>query len=147
MRFSETAIRGVWVIELEPIEDARGRFARIWCAREFEEHGIPFNPVQENMAASKTRGTVRGVHYQVAPALEAKLIRCTRGSMFDVAVDVRPDSPTFGQWFGTELTPETGRMLYIPEHCGHSYQTLEDNTEMQYMASAPYTPSAARGVR
>src|SRR5262245_57274145 len=115
MRFSETPIRGVMVIDIEPVEDARGRFARIWCVREFEQHGIVFTPVQENMALSRTKGTVRGVHYQVAPVLEAKLIRCTRGIMLDVAVDLRPDSATFGQWFGTELNAETGRMLFIPE--------------------------------
>jgi dTDP-4-dehydrorhamnose 3,5-epimerase len=120
---------------------------RAWCAREFAEHNVNFSPVQANMGFSVQRGTIRGMHYQEAPALEAKLVRCTRGAMFDVVLDLRPGSPTYGQWYGVELTPQNGRMLYVPEHCGHGYQTLEDNTEMFYMTSAFYTPGAARGVR
>lgn len=120
---------------------------RAWCAREFAAHGIGFVPVQANMGFSTRKGTTRGIHYQTEPALEAKLVRCTRGSMFDVVLDLRPASPSYGKWFGTELTAENGRMLYLPEGCGHGYQTLLDDTEMHYMASAYYTPSAAMGVR
>lgn len=120
---------------------------RAWCDQEFSEHGIEFKPVQANMGFSVSKGTVRGMHFQEAPAVEAKLVRCTRGAMFDVVLDLRPDSPTYGQWHGTELTQENGRMLFVPEHCAHGYQTLEENTEMHYMTSAFYTPSAAQGVR
>ena len=120
---------------------------RAWCEREFAEQGINFSPEQANMGFSLSKGTLRGMHYQVEPALEAKLVRCTRGSMFDVVLDVRHGSPTYNEWFGVELSAENGRMLYLPEGCAHGYQTLEDNTEMHYMASAVYTPSAARGAR
>ena len=120
---------------------------RAWCAREFAEQGINFSPVQANMGFSLSKGTLRGMHYQVKPALEAKLVRCTRGSMFDVVLDVRHGSPTYKKWFAVELSAENGRMLYLPEGCAHGYQTLEDNTEMHYMASAVYAPSAARGAR
>jgi dTDP-4-dehydrorhamnose 3,5-epimerase len=147
MRFTETCVVGAWVIDPAPHEDERGRFLRAWCAREFKEHGIDFLPVQANMGFSLQKGTVRGMHLQVAPALEAKLIRCTRRSMFDVVLDLRPDSVSYGKWHAEELSAENGRMLYVPEHCAHGYQTLEDGTEMYYMTSQFYTPSAARGVR
>jgi dTDP-4-dehydrorhamnose 3,5-epimerase len=135
------------MIDPNPHEDDRGRFMRAWCAREFQEHGIEFVPVQANMGFSLYRGMVRGMHFQEVPALEAKLVRCTRGAVFDVALDLRPDSPTYGKWYGTELTAENGRMLYVPERCGHGYQTLEECSEIYYMTSAYYTPSAVRGVR
>ncbi len=147
MRFGETTIRGAFVIDPSPHEDSRGRFLRAWCAREFEDHGIRFVPVQANMGLSRARGTVRGMHLQVAPALEAKLVRCTRGSMFDVALDLRKDSPTYGKWCAEVLTAENGRMLYVPELCAHGYQTLEDDTEMHYLTSAFYAPASATGVR
>ncbi|HYR84494.1 MAG TPA: dTDP-4-dehydrorhamnose 3,5-epimerase [Terriglobia bacterium] len=147
MRFTKTDVDGAWVIDPQPIEDVRGRFMRAWCAREFAQRGIEFAPVQANMGLSKSRGTVRGMHFQLAPDLEAKLIRCTRGAMFDVALDLRPQSPTYGKWFGVELTAQNGRMLYLPELCAHGYQTLEDDTEMYYMTSAAYAPASARGVR
>jgi len=147
MRFTETGLGGAKIIDPDPREDARGRFFRAWCAREFAEHGIDFSPVQANMGFRIQKGTVRGLHYQIVPALEAKLVRCTRGSMFDVVVDLRPGSPTFGNWYGTELSAENGRMLFVPELCAHGYQTLEENTEMYYLTSAYYEPSAARGAR
>ena len=147
MRFEETKINGSWVVEPTPHSDERGRFMRAWCLREFTEYGIDFVPVQANMGLSLKKGTTRGVHFQLAPALESKLVRCTRGSMFDVVVDLRPASTTYGQCHGVELTDQNGRMLYVPEGCGHAYQTLVDNTEMYYMASEFYTPSSARGVR
>lgn len=120
---------------------------RAWCDREFAEHGIAFAPVQANMGYSVRKGTVRGMHFQRDPSPEAKLVRCTRGAMFDVVVDLRPESPTSRHWCGVELTPENGRMLYLPEHCAHGYQTLTDDTEMHYMTSAFYDPKAASGVR
>jgi len=147
MHFTETAIAGARVIDPSPHQDDRGRFMRVWCAREFAERGINFVPVQANMGFSLGKGTVRGMHVQTAPALEAKLVRCTRGAIFDVVLDLRPASPSYGKWYGTELTAENGRMVYLPEGCAHGYQTLVDNTEMHYMASEFYTPSAARGVR
>ncbi len=147
MRFTETDLAGAWVIDPNPHADNRGRFLRAWCAREFAQHGLNFLPVQSNMGFSVRKGTVRGMHFQVAPALEAKLVRCTRGAMFDVVLDLRPKSSSFGKWYGAELSAENGRMLYVPEHCAHGYQTLEDGTEMYYMTSAFYTPSAVRGVR
>lgn len=147
MRFLKTEIQGVWIVEPDFHKDERGHFFRVWCQREFEEHGIQFHPVQANMGFSLRKGTVRGMHFQVAPALEAKLIRCTRGAMFDVALDVRADSPTYGKWAGVELTPENGKMLYIPERCAHGYETLQDHTEMHYMASQFFAPAAARGAR
>jgi dTDP-4-dehydrorhamnose 3,5-epimerase len=147
MRFTETVIAGVWVIDPEFRGDERGRFFRAWCSREFAEHGIELLPLQAHMGFSALKGTLRGMHYQVEPALEAKLVRCTRGAMFDVALDLRPGSPTNGRWFGAELTEENGRMLYVPEHCGHGYQTLVDGTEMYYMTSQVYAPSACRGAR
>jgi dTDP-4-dehydrorhamnose 3,5-epimerase len=147
MRFTETGIVGARVIDPSPHEDERGRFLRAWCSREFAEHGLDFLPVQANLGFSKTAGTVRGMHFQIAPAIEAKLVRCTRGVIFDVVLDLRPQSPSYGEWHGVELSAENGRLLYVPENCGHGYQTLEECTEMYYMTTAFYTPSAARGVR
>jgi dTDP-4-dehydrorhamnose 3,5-epimerase len=147
MYFTKTEIIGARVIEPTPHQDDRGRFFRAWCAREFAEQGLDFVPVQANMGFSTRKGTVRGMHFQEAPALEAKLVRCTRGTIFDVVLDLRPDSPTYCKWHGVELSAENGRMLYVPERCGHGYQTLADDTEMLYMASAFYTPAAARGAR
>jgi len=147
MHFVDTEIAGAKLIDPSPHQDERGRFMRAWCLREFAEHGINFTPVQANMGFSVRKGTVRGMHFQTEPALEAKLVRCTRGAMFDVVLDLRSASPSYGKWFGTELTAENGRMLYLPEGCAHGYQTLEDGTEMHYMASEVYTPRAARGVR
>ena len=147
MRFIPTPISGIWVIDPIFHEDHRGRFFRVWCTREFADQGITFDPVQANMGFSRRRGTTRGMHFQVKPALEAKLIRCTRGAIFDVALDLRLGSQTRGQSFSIALTPENGRMLYVPEGCAHGYQALEDATEMYYMASQFYAPEAARGVR
>ena len=147
MRFTKTDIAGAWVIDPNPLEDTRGRFMRAWCVREFAEHGLDFSPVQANMGFSLHRGTVRGMHFQEAPALEAKLVRCTRGAIFDVVLDFRPGSPSYGKWYGVELNSENAQMLYVPEHCAHGYQTLEDHTEIYYMASGFYSPGSVRGVR
>jgi dTDP-4-dehydrorhamnose 3,5-epimerase len=127
--------------------DERGRFMRAWCSEEFAAHGIPFVPLQSNMSLSHLAGTVRGMHYQVAPHEEAKLVRCTRGSVFDVLVDLRSDSPTYGHWFGTTLSADNGRMLYVPPMCAHGYQTLEPESETLYHTSAVYAPAAVRGLR
>jgi len=147
MRFTETNIGGAIVIDPTRHEDDRGRFMRAWCAREFADHGINFVPVQANMGFSMRKGTVRGMHFQTEAAPEAKLVRCTRGAIWDVVVDLRPNSRTYGKWYATELSAGNGRMLYVPEQCAHGYQTLEDSTEMHYMASGFYSPAAARGVR
>jgi len=147
MRFLKAKIEGVWNIAPDVRKDERGRFFRAWCAREFADHGVDFFPVQANMGFSFLKGTLRGMHFQSEPALEAKLIRCTRGAIFDVALDLRAGSPTFGEWFGATLSEENGEMLYVPERCAHGYQTLEDDSEMHYMASQVYTPAACRGVR
>lgn len=147
MHFTEAPVHGTWIVDPSPHHDERGRFMRSWCVREFEDHGIHFSPVQANMQFSPCKGTVRGLHLQVAPALEAKLVRCTRGAIFDVAVDLRPDSPSFGKWCGAELTAENGRMLYVPENCAHGYQCIDDNTEVMYLTSAFYAPQSCQGAR
>lgn len=147
MRFTEPEIVGARLIDPSPHHDDRGRFMRAWCAREFAEHGLNFVPVQANMGFSVRKGTTRGMHFQDVPALEAKLVRCTRGAIFDVVLDLRLESASFGRWYGTELSADNGRMLYVPEGCAHGYQTLEDGTEMYYMTSAFYEPTAVRGVR
>jgi len=147
MRFTACDIPGVWFITPAPHRDDRGRFLRAWCSTEFADHSIDFRPVQANMGLSRRKGTVRGLHYQTHPALEAKLVRCTSGAVFDVVVDLRPGSPTHGRWYGAELSAENASMLYVPEHCAHGYQTLRDDSEIYYMASAPYTPECVRGIR
>lgn len=147
MNFLASKVSGAWTIDPTPHTDPRGRFFRAWCVEEFAAHGIDFTPLQANMGTSRQAGTVRGMHYQVAPAEEAKLVRCTRGSVFDVLVDLRPGSATHGQWFGTELSARNARMLYVPPLCAHGYQTLEDESEVLYMTSALYRPDAVRGLR
>lgn len=147
MRFVAGEVAGAWLIEPSPHADDRGRFMRAWCLREFAEHAIAFTPVQANMAYSVRKGTIRGMHFQVAPALEAKLVRCTRGAIFDVVVDVRPESPTCGAWQGVQLTADDGNMLFVPEGCAHGCQSLEDGSEIHYMASAYFAPEHARGIR
>ncbi len=147
MIFNRITVDGAWVIEPAPHSDFRGRFMRAWCANEFAQSGIRFTPVQANMGFSHTRGTVRGMHYQTSPADEAKLVRCTRGSMFDVVLDLRPESPTYRSWYGTTLSAENGQMLLIPEGCAHGCQSLEDGTEFLYMASTEFSPPHATGVR
>src|SRR5262249_49465628 len=122
MRFTETSLVDTWVIDPDPIQDVRGRFMRAWCALEFAQHGIHFTPIQANVGFSIHKGTVRGMHFQEEPNLEAKLVRCTRGAIFDVALDLRPQSPTYGKWYGVKLSAENGRMLYVPSLCAHGYQ-------------------------
>jgi dTDP-4-dehydrorhamnose 3,5-epimerase len=147
MEFIETALKGAFLIRQKKIEDHRGYFARAWCREEFIQHGLNANMLQLNTAFNFLRGTLRGMHYQGKPHEEAKLMRCTRGAIYDVIIDLRPDSPTCGQWHGEELTGSNGTMLYAPEGFAHGYQTLLNDTEMCYMTSALYSPEAARGVR
>jgi len=147
MIFTETELPGAFFVDLERREDARGFFARVWCAREFAEQGLSAEVVQCNVTQNVKRGTLRGLHYQVAPHQEVKLVRCTRGAIWDVIVDLRPESSTYKQWLGVELTPENGRMIYVPAGFAHGYQTLEPDTEALYQVSAYYTPEAERGVR
>ncbi|MFZ5917486.1 MAG: dTDP-4-dehydrorhamnose 3,5-epimerase [Chloroflexota bacterium] len=147
MIFTETRLKGAFVVQIKKIEDARGFFARAWCQKDFKAHGLDLHWVQANLAHSKKRGTLRGMHYQAAPYAEAKLMRCVRGAVFDVIIDLRPDSPTFKHWFGIELTADNRTMLYVPEGFAHGYQSLVDDTEVFYPVSQFYTPGAERGVR
>ena len=147
MRFSELELRGAFVIEFERIEDERGFFARTFCRREFRERGLETEIVQANTAFNRRKGTLRGMHYQAAPHEEAKLVRCTRGAVYDVIVDLRRDSPSFTRWAAVELTAASDAMLYVPPGFAHGYQTLDDDTETSYLMSAFYEPGAGRGVR
>jgi len=147
MIFTETKLKGVYVIAPELIEDERGFFARLWTPEEFEERGLNPRLVQSNISYNRRKGTVRGMHFQVKPHEEAKLVRCTRGSLYDVALDIRPDSPTYLQWEAVELTAENRLMFYVPEGFAHGYQTLEDDTEVFYQMSELYHPESARGLR
>jgi dTDP-4-dehydrorhamnose 3,5-epimerase len=146
MIFNETKIPGVYVIELEKREDSRGYFARAWCQKEFSAHNLPAF-VQTNMSMCRQKGTIRGLHYQAAPHGEAKYMRCIRGAIYDVVVDVRPDSPTYKKWFGVELSAENRKAIFVPEGLAHAYQALTDDAEVIYSASAFYTPGAERGLR
>jgi dTDP-4-dehydrorhamnose 3,5-epimerase len=145
--FRETKLKGAFIIELEKLEDERGFFARTFCQEQFKAHGLNPRVVQCNISFNKKRGTLRGMHYQVEPYAEAKLVRCTRGAIYDVIIDLRPDSPTFKEWVAVELTADNHRMFYIPEGFAHGFQTLEDNTEVFYQMSEFYHPECARGVR
>ena len=147
MRFTETRVRGAYVLEPEPIRDERGFFGRLWCARELEAHGLNAEIRQTNIGFSDRRGTLRGLHLQRAPHAEVKLVRCTRGAVFDVVVDLRTGSPSFRRWAGIELTADNHRALYVPEGCATGYLTLTDSAEIYYHTSAFYAPAAATGVR
>lgn len=147
MIFTETELKGAFIIEPEPIHDERGFFARTWSQEEFLQRGLNPRMVQQNISLNTLRGTLRGMHFQVNPHQEAKLVRCTAGSIFDVLVDLREGSPTFHKWIGLELSSNNRRMLYVPEAFAHGFQTLEDNTEVAYQISEYYHPEAARGLR
>jgi dTDP-4-dehydrorhamnose 3,5-epimerase len=147
MIYHFTPLSGVYLIEPERREDDRGWFARTFCAREFAEMGMATDFPQCSTSYNARRGTVRGLHYQAVPCTEAKLVRCARGALFDVAVDIQPGSPTFGQWVSAELTAENGHMLYIPEGYAHGFQTLADGTEIFYQISTEYQPALSRGIR
>lgn len=147
MRFGTTEIDGVWILEPERIEDERGFFARTWDAAEVKQHGLSGGLVQCSISHNTRLGTLRGMHYQAAPHEETKVVRCTTGAIFDVAVDLRPASPTFTSWFGIELSAENRLALYIPKGCAHGFLTLQDDTEVLYQMTAVWVPEAARGVR
>jgi dTDP-4-dehydrorhamnose 3,5-epimerase len=147
VRFIETKVAGAFLIEPEPIADERGFFARTWCQDEFQAHGLAWGLAQCSVSYSHRKGTLRGLHYQAAPYQEAKLVRCTRGAIWDVAVDLRPGSATHLAWHGTELTADNHAMLYIPQGCAHGQLTLSDDTEVCYQMSAPFAATATRGVR
>jgi dTDP-4-dehydrorhamnose 3,5-epimerase len=147
VRFTETKVAGAFLIEPEPVADERGFFARSWDREEFQARGLNPRLAQCSISFSHRKGTLRGLHYQVAPHQEAKLVRCTRGAIWDVALDLRPGSATYRAWFGVELSAANRAMLYIPEGCAHGQLTLTDDTEVFYQISAPYAPAAARGVR
>lgn len=147
MVFKETRLQGVYIIESEAIADERGFFARTFCRDEFESRGILFDIVQCNISCNKKRGTLRGMHYQTKPHEEAKLLHCMRGAMYDVVLDLRPDSSTFKQWTAIELNSEMKKMVYIPKGCAHGFQSLEDDTEVFYAMSHPYHPESSRGLR
>jgi dTDP-4-dehydrorhamnose 3,5-epimerase len=147
MKFVATPIDGAYLVEPTRRGDDRGFFARVWCRDEFAARGLNAAFVQCNDSLSRRRGTLRGLHYQMAPYGEVKLIRCVRGAVFDVLVDLRPSSPTYLQWYGVELTAESGAMLYVPEACAHGYLALEDHTEVMYPVTCAYRPDAERGIR
>lgn len=147
MIFHALPLPGAYEIELEKRADERGYFARTWCQREFAAVIPDAEPVQANSSYNVKAGTLRGLHFQAAPHVETKLVRCTRGAIFDVIVDLRPQSPTFRQWVGRDLTATNGRMMFIPKDFAHGFQTLEDETEVAYQTSAFYAPEAERGLR
>lgn len=147
MRLLSTALPGVLVVELAPHLDERGFFARTYCSETFRSHGMAATFVQGGLSSTKLRGTIRGLHQQLPPFSEAKLVRCVRGSIFDVAVDLRPGSPTFRRYVSVELTAENRRALYIPEGCAHGFQTLVDDVDVIYDLSAPHSPEHAHGCR
>ena len=147
MIFTETRLKGAYIIEPEKRADDRGFFARSWCEKEFADHNLNLRTVQCNISFNTRKGTLRGMHYQVAPSAEAKLVRCTQGAIYDVIIDLRPDSPTFKQPVAETLTARDHKMLYVPEGFAHGFLTLEDNSEIFYQMSEFYAPQHARGVR
>ncbi len=147
MKFTETKLTGAYIVELEPIRDNRGFFSRVICRHEFEELGLTTDFVQANLTFSNQKGTLRGMHYQIVPHKEVKLVRCTRGAIYDVIVDMRPDSPTYLQWLALELTADNRRMIYIPGEFAHGYMTLRDETEVFYEVAQFYAPEYERGFR
>ena len=147
MRFTATSLPGVYLVELEPRADDRGFFARTWCRREFAAQGLSDELVQCSLSFNRRRGTLRGLHYQVEPHAEDKLVRCTHGAIHDVVVDLRPGSPTFCRYVAVQLAATTHRALYVPRGCAHGFQTLADDTQVFYQMSEFHAPGAGRGVR
>lgn len=147
MIFTELELKGAYLLEIKKISDDRGFFGRSWCKNEMEEHGLNGNVVQQNVSLSKQKGTLRGMHYQPDPYAETKLIRCTRGTIYDVIIDIRPDSPTWKQWVGVELSADNYKMVYVPEGFAHGFLTLEDNSEVTYLVTQFYAPGAEAGIR
>ena len=147
MRFTPTPLAGAYLIDVEPAADERGLFARTWCRREMEQRGLDSSLVQCSVSFSKRRGTLRGMHWQAAPHEETKIVRCTRGAVHDVVLDLRPGSPTFKRWFAAELTADNRRALYIAAGMAHGFQTLTDDAEVLYQMSEFHHADGARGVR
>lgn len=147
MKFHETSLSGAFLIDIEKRGDERGFFARTWCRREFDALGIAIDWLQANVSVSAKRGTLRGMHYQAVPHAEAKLIRCSRGAIYDVIVDLRPDSPTYRKWIGVPLTAASYRMIYVPTGFAHGFQTMTDDAEVTYLISEYYIAEAGRGLR
>lgn len=147
MIFTETYLKGAYVIDVQKLIDERGFFGRLWCQDEFERHGLNVNIVQSNVSLSTKKGTLRGMHFQKHPFQETKLVRCTKGKVYDVIIDLRPDSPTFQKWFGIELSEDNHRMIYVPENFAHGFLTLEDNSEVYYLVTQFYNKSKEGGVR
>lgn len=147
MIIRESPIPGAFLVETEPVADDRGHFARTWSRTEFTAKGLAVDLDHCGASYNHTKGTLRGMHFQDSPHEEVKLVRCVRGSVYDVALDLRPESPTFRRWFAAELSADNGRALYIPKGCAHGFQTLEDGAEVFYMISVAHRPDAARGVR
>lgn len=147
MKFAEAALPGVYFIDIEPLEDERGFFARVWCRDELERKSLASDLAQMSLSFNRRKGTLRGMHYQAAPHEEVKLVRCTRGAIYDVLLDLRRDSPTFRQWISAKLTAENRRTLYVPKGIAHGFQTLADDTEILYQISEFHHPESARGVR
>jgi dTDP-4-dehydrorhamnose 3,5-epimerase len=147
IRFIETKLKGAFIIEPERFEDHRGFFARSFSREEFLKHGLLADFIEAGISFNRKRHTVRGMHWQAAPHAQAKLVRCTRGAIYDVIIDLRPESPTYKEWMGQELTEQTKLMLYVPPSFAHGYQTLEDDSEVFYELSAKYSPQSERGLR
>lgn len=147
MIFQPTPLAGAFLVRPEPVADERGFFARTYCREEFASHGLGREPLQSSISYNIRRGTLRGLHYQAPPHAEAKLVRCTRGRIHDVIVDLRRGSPTFRCWWAAELSADNRDMVYVPEGLAHGFLTLEDDTEVAYQISAPYRPESARGFR
>jgi dTDP-4-dehydrorhamnose 3,5-epimerase len=147
MQFTETELAGIWIIDPMPVVDSRGAFARVFCEREMSDQGLTTRFVQHSRSQSVRKGTLRGLHFQEQPYSEVKLVTCVRGAIFDVVVDLRPESPTRHRWLSFELTSENMKQVYIPAGCAHGFQTLTDHVEISYLISQFYTPDASMGVR
>lgn len=147
MIFTPTSLEGAYIIDIKRIEDDRGFFTRAWCNSEFGTHGLNADIAQINIGFNLKKGTLRGMHYQVEPHVEVKVVRCTQGAVYDVMIDLRPDSLTYKRWFGAMLSAENYRMLYVPERFAHGYLTLTENAEIYYLASIPFAPEYAKGIR
>jgi dTDP-4-dehydrorhamnose 3,5-epimerase len=147
MIFTETKLKGAYIIEIQKLADNRGFFGRSWCQKEFEDHHLAATIRQVNVSSNTKKAALRGMHYQIAPYQETKLVRCTRGAIFDVIIDLRPGSQTYGRWIGVELTAKNYRMLYVPEDFAHGFQTLEDDSEVTYQVSQFYMPGSESGIR
>lgn len=147
MKFTETSLKGAYIIEVDKLNDDRGFFGRLWCEKEMKEFDLNTNIVQSNVSLSRKKGTIRGMHFQRSPFQETKLVRCTKGAVYDVIIDLRPDSPTFKKWIGVKLTEDNHKMIYVPENFAHGFITLEDNSEVYYLVTQFYYKEQEAGFR